>query len=624
MSDASEHITAANRAVAMELPFADTRDFDDARRGYISTLNPGVIHATDGRVVWDIDAYSYLDDECPDTVHPSLWRQARLNVIHGLFEVAPGFYQVRGLDLSNMTIIEGDDGVIVIDPLISNECAASALALYREHRGNRPVTGLIYTHSHIDHFGGAKGVLTPEEVAAGVPVIAPSNFVEHAVSENLHAGPAMSRRATYMYGAALPKGATGQVTAGLGPTTSTGTISLLVPTVEIATTGHTLTVDGVEIVFQLTPGTEAPSEMNFFFPRHGLLCAAENATHNLHNTLTLRGALVRDPHVWSNYLNETIEMFGADTQTVFASHHWPTWGNRRAVDFLATQRDLYGYLNDQTLRLLNRGLTGPEIAEHLELPPGLANTWHCRGYYGSVSHNTKAVYQRFLGWFDGNPARLWAHPPEAAAPRYVQSMGGADAVLALAHSSFEAGDYRWAAELLDHLIFSDPDHTDAKELQARTFEQLAYGAENATWRNFYLTGAAELRGGVLSTPTQTGGIDLVAALTQEQLLDMIAIRIDAPRVWTEHLVINWTIDDREFSTTLRNGVFTYVAGRHDHDAPTTVTTPGIGLVQLALGLAGVDALAANGTLTVDGDRAAVVTLCSALEQPPPTFNIVTP
>lgn len=621
---ASPHITESNRAVAMALPFADRADFDDARRGFVGTLTPGLIQATDGRVVWDIDAYDFLADACPDTVHPSLWRQAQLNVIHGLFEVAPGFYQVRGLDLSNMTIIEGDDGVIVIDPLISSECAAAALALYRSHRGDRPVSALIYTHSHVDHFGGAKGVLSPEAVAGGVPVIAPEGLVAHAVSENLYAGAAMTRRASYMYGAALPKGPEGQVTAGLGPTTSTGTVGLLPPTLDVTTTGQTITVDGVEMVFQLTPGTEAPAEMNFYFPQHRLLCAAENATHNLHNTLTLRGALVRDPHVWSRYLHETIEMFGADLEAVFASHHWPTWGRARAVDFLAKQRDLYGYLNDQTLRLLNRGLTGVEIAEQMELPPSLANSWHCRGYYGSVNHNTKAVYQRYMGWYDGNPAHLWAHPPEAAARRYVEFMGGATSVIEKANAVFEAGDYRWAAEVLNHVIFADPDNAEARDLQARTFEQLAFGAENAVWRNFFLMGAAELRGGQIPTPTTTGGADMVAALTGEQLLDMIAIRLDGPAAWDEHIVANWTLDGERFVTTLVNGVLTPTAGRHDPSAAVTITASRLAVIMLITGLATVPDLVGNGTVEIDGDPGSVERLFSLLERPDNNFAIVTP
>ncbi|HWE13953.1 MAG TPA: alkyl sulfatase dimerization domain-containing protein, partial [Solirubrobacteraceae bacterium] len=514
-TDPTSKIAAANSEVRLRLPFSDTEDFDDARRGRIGSLSDAVIRATDGRVVWDAGGYGFLDAGCPATVHPSLWRQGQLVSMHGLFEVAEGIYQVRGLDLSNMTIVEGENGVLVIDPLISTETAAAALALYREHRGERPVTGLLYTHSHVDHFGGARGVVSQGDVAAGrVPVLAPAGFLEHAVSENVYAGGAMVRRATYMYGALLPKGPTGQVGAGLGQTTSTGTVSLIPPTVEVAHTGQEETVDGIRMVFQLTPGTEAPAEMNFLFPERRALCMAENVTHNLHNVLTLRGAVVRDPHVWSRYLDQAIELFADEADVLFAQHHWPRWGQDRIVELLAKQRDLYGYIHDQTVRLINKGWVAGEIAEELELPPGLDREWHCRGYYGSLSHNVKAVYQRYLGWFDGNPAHLWTHPPQAAGERYVALAGGADALLSHARAAFERGDYRWVAEVVNHLVFANPDNTEARELQARALEQLAYGAENGTWRNFFLMGAQELREGIGGTAASLPA-DFVVNITNE-------------------------------------------------------------------------------------------------------------
>ena len=424
----------------LRLPFADTEDFEDARRGWLGSLSEGLIRTTGGRVVWSTEAYGFLDGEAPETVNPSLWRQGQLVAMHGLFEVTEGIYQVRGLDLSNMTIVEGEEGVLVIDPLISAECAAAALALYRVHRGERPVTGLLYTHSHVDHFGGARGVVSEQDVTSGrVPVLAPRGFLEAAVSENVYAGPAMTRRATYMYGALLPKGPTGQVGAGLGQTTSTGTVTLVAPNVEIARTGQEETVDGIHMVFQLTPHTEAPAEMNFLFPEHRALCMAENATHNLHNVLTLRGAPVRDAHGWSTYLDEAIGLFAGHAEVLFAQHHWPRWGTARLVDYLAKQRDLYGYIHDQTLRLLNKGHLGSEIAEAFELPPSLEREWHCRGYYGSLSHNVRAVYQRYIGWFDGNPAHLWPHPPAPAGERYVALAGGADALLAHAREAYRRG-----------------------------------------------------------------------------------------------------------------------------------------------------------------------------------------
>ena len=421
-----------------------------------------------------------------------------------------------------MTIVEGDEGVIVIDPLISAETAAAALALYRAHRGDRPVTALIYTHSHIDHFGGAQGVV---DARTSRPGACPCSRPRASSSTRSARTSTPARRwrvaPSYMYGALLDKGPDGQVGAGLGLTTSPGTISLIPPTRDIARTGEELTLDGVRMVFQLTPGTEAPAEMNFLFPDARALCIAENATHNLHNVLTPRGALVRDPHVWAHYLDEAIELFGDATDVLFAQHHWPRWGRERIVDFLAKQRDLYAYLHDQTLRLLNKGHARQEIAELIELPPSLEREWHCRGYYGSVSHNVKAIYQRYLGWFDGNPAHLWEHPPVEAAERYVDFMGGADAVLEKARAAFEEGDYRWVVEVVNHVVFAEPDNAAARELQAQALEQLGYGAENATWRNFFLTGAQELREGVAGTAVSTAPADIVASLTLRA-----AVRLD--------------------------------------------------------------------------------------------------
>jgi alkyl sulfatase BDS1-like metallo-beta-lactamase superfamily hydrolase len=623
---ATPEIAAANEAVRLRLPFADAEDFDDARRGRLGSLSDAVIRRTSGRVVWDADAYAFLDGECPPSVHPSLWRQGRLNAIHGLFEVADGIYQVRGLDLSNMTIVEGEEGVLVIDPLISCETAAAALALYREHRGERPVTGLLYTHSHVDHFGGARGVVERDEVAAGrVPVLAPTGFLEHAVSENVYAGTAMTRRATYMYGALLEKGPTGQVGTGLGQTTSLGTVSLIPPTLEIARTGQEESVDGIRMAFQLTPGTEAPAEMNFLFPEQRALCMAENATHNLHNVLTLRGALVRDPHVWASYLDEAIDLFGERADVLFAQHHWPRWGRERILDFLAKQRDLYGYIHDQTLRLLNKGLTAGEIAESLELPPGLEREWHCRGYYGSLNHNVKAVYQRYLGWFDGNPAHLWPHPPQAAAERYVTLAGGAERMLASAREAFAAGDYRWVAELVNHLVFAEPENAEARELQAQALEQLAFGSENGTWRNFYLMGAKELRDGIAGTAAAVPA-DVIAGLETSQILDAIAIRIDGPRAGERRLEMHWRLPDtgESYRLTLSNGVLTHRAGPPSGDEQLRVAVERAALNELLLGRATPADLAGAGRLTLEGEERVLGELLGLLDAPDPAFAIVTP
>ncbi|MFE1886669.1 alkyl/aryl-sulfatase [Streptomyces diastatochromogenes] len=607
----------------------DQQDFVDAERGFVARLTPGVVRAPDGRVVWDADAYGFLDEACPATAHPSLWRQSRLVARQGLYEVVPGIHQVRGLDLSHITFVEGERGVIVVDPLISEEVAAAALALYREHRGERPVTAVIYTHSHVDHFGGVRGVVDAADVAAGrVPVIAPAGFLEHVAGENVFTGTAMARRAAYMYGAALPKGPAGQIGCGLGQTTSTGGVGLIAPTLDITATGQEETVDGVRIVFQLTPGTEAPAEMNFHLPDLRVLCVAENACHTLHNVLTLRGALVRDPSAWARYLTETIRLFADTTDVVFASHHWPTWGQGRAVRFLEEQRDAYAYLHDQSVRLINAGYTGAEIAEELRFPPALERAWHTRGYYGSLSHNAKAVYQRYMGWFDGNPAHLWQHPPVEAARRYVEFMGGADAVVAKARTSYDAGDLRWVAEVLGHVLFAEPDHAAARELQAAAFERLGHGSECGPWRNFYLMGAAELRDGVLGTPTRSAP-DLLAALTAEQIFQSMAVRINGPRAAEAgRLLLRWEFTDtgETWTLLLSNGALTPVRGDAPRGEPPTAT--------LRLARATLDAVLggrttfadeiAGGAVALDGDAGALLTFGTLLDKPDLDFAIVTP
>ncbi|MCA2318466.1 MBL fold metallo-hydrolase [Mycobacterium intracellulare] len=606
------------------LPFQDDADFRAADRGFIAALSPCVIRAADGRIVWDNDAYAFLDGPAPTSVHPSLWRQSTLAAKQGLYEVMPGIYQVRGLDISNVTFVETDNGIIVIDPLISTEVAAAALALYREHRGgDRPVVAVIYTHSHVDHFGGVLGVTSQADVDAGtVAVLAPEGFIEHAVSENVYAGPAMTRRATYMYGTLLPRGPMGQVGCALGQAPSTGEVAVIVPTVDIATTGETHTIDGVEIEFQMAPGTEAPAEMHFYFPRFRALCMAENATHNLHNLLTLRGAVVRDPHAWSGYLTEAIDAFADRADVVFASHHWPTWGRDSIVDFLSLQRDLYAYLHDQTLRLLNQGYTGVEIAEMFQMPPALERAWHTHGYYGSVSHNVKAVYQRYMGWFDGNPARLWPHPPEALAPRYVEAMGGIDRVVDLSQKAFDSGDYRWAATLLDHAVFTDSAHAGARALYSDTLEQLAYGAENATWRNFFLSGAMELRDGNVGTATTTTSSSMLTQLTPEQIFDSLSIRVNGPRSWDLDVAVDVTLADTavNYRLALRNGVLVHRKAAPD-PATASVTVKLAGKIRL-LSLATGDFASAG--LELSGDRGALQALVDVLDGPDPSFNIVTP
>jgi len=602
-------------------------DFEAARRGLVAPFDPPRVEDADGRTVWELESYDFLDSEPPATANPSLWRQSQLGRIAGLFELAPGFYQLRGFDLSNMHVIEGREGIVVIDPLVSAETAAAALALYREQRGDRPVTGLIYTHSHVDHFGGAKGIVSEEEAEARrIPILAPAGFLHHAVSENVFAGTAMARRAGYMYGALLERGPAGQIGSGLGQTTSLGTITLIPPNLDIVETGQEETVDGVRMRFQMTPGTEAPAEMNIHFPDARVLCIADNAARAMHNILTPRGALVRDPRVWAHYLDEAIDLFGADSDVLFAGHHWPCWSSEEIVDYLEKQRDLYTYLHDQTLRLLNQGHTGPEIAELIELPPSLAEEWHCREYYGSISHNTKAIYQRYMGWFDGNPAHLWEHPPVEQARRYVEFMGGSEAVLEKARACFEEGDYRWVAEVVNRVVFAEPDNTAARELQADTLEQLGYGAENATWRNFFLLGAKELREGISGTPTATAPSDVVARLTVSQLLDAMAIRLNGPRAAEQELRIDWSVTDpdEQHQITVRNGVLRHRPGSHDPAADAALVVEREALNQLLLKTAEIAELAESGRLRVEGDGVKIGELLGLLDEPDPGFAIVTP
>jgi alkyl sulfatase BDS1-like metallo-beta-lactamase superfamily hydrolase len=623
MTNSATIVTMTTTAPA----FSDTDDFADADRGFVAALSPAVVKSTDGRVIWDADVYSFLDGECPKSANPSLWRQGRLSARQGLYQVTDGIYQVRGLDLSNMTLVEGEQGVIVIDPLISAETAAAALALYRAHRGERPVTALVYTHSHGDHFGGARGVVPHGH--GPIPVIAPTGFLEHAVSENVYAGNAMARRAVYMYGATLPKAADGQIGAGLGMTTSLGTVTLIAPTVDVTHTGQEETVDGVRIVFQLTPGTEAPSEMNFLFPDRRALCMAENATHNMHNILTLRGAVVRDPRIWSHYLDESIELFADQCDVVFASHHWPTWGQEKLVAFLTSQRDLYAYMHDQTLRLLNQGLNGTEIAEVMTLPPALEKSWAARGYYGSLSHNVKAIYQRYMGWFDGNPAHLWEHPTKAAAERYVDCFGGVETTIALGVKYAADGDHRFAATLLNHAVFAEPENRPARTELAAVYEHLGQGSENATWRNFYLTGAQELRGKVGRTELDMTNPEMAMALTVDQLIDSIAIRVNGPKAWDSPLSMNWHLTDERCTWHIRlsNGALTYRStpdgapgGKPGRKAPAADFTVDLAKPQL-LGLLG-----GHGLDGIDhqGDASVLSRLIGLLDTPDPSFAIVTP
>lgn len=626
----AQPVTAeCNHAWHARLPFHDRADFDNAGRGFIAHFDADVIRRdADGRVVWDFRAYDFQDSEqAPDTVHPSLWRLARLNNHAGLFKVCERIYQIRGFDLSNMNVIEGDTGLIIMDPLVSTEVAAAALELYYQHRPRRPVVAVIYTHSHVDHFGGVKGVVSEEAVRDGrVRVYAPDGFMEETVSENVFAGPAMNRRAQYMYGGLLPRGPRGQVDAGLGKGTSRGTVTLIAPTDSIVEPIETRTLDGVEIEFQLTPGTEAPSEMNLYFPQWRALCVAENACQCQHNILTIRGALVRDPRIWSYYLGETLARYGDRSDVLFAQHHWPTWGGDNIREFLADQRDMYAFLNDETLRLLNHGLTPLDIADRLKsLPQPLANRWYARDYYGSVSHNVRAVYQRYMGFYDANPAHLNPLPPVDSARRTIDWMGGAGQVLAKAAAAFRDGEYRWVAEIVNQVVFADPDNDEARALQADALEQLGYQCENTTWRNAYLTGAQELRGGVKRV---RGGQppDLVRALTPSLFFSFLAVRLNSEVAAASPMTLNWHFPDlhRDYALTVRNGVLTHLAD-HRHDAADAeVRMQKADLDRVGLGELSLEQALKEGVLKVSGDGDRVAALFAMLDRFEPTFNIVTP
>lgn len=622
-------------AVRSALPFEDRTDFDDVMRGHIADLpDDGRILNETGGATWDLSAYQWVHGDCPDTVHPSLHRQTQLLAIGGLFEVCDGVYQVRSADLANMTLIEGERGVIVVDPLTAPVTAAAALGLYRSHRGDRPVTAVVITHSHVDHFGGIRGVVTDEMVEGGVDIIVPIGFAEAAISENVLAGNVMTRRASYMYGMLLPKGPTGMVSPGLGLGIPLAPQSFMMPTVEIADPIETMTIDGVEFTFMLAPDTEAPAEMLFHLPGHRALCSAEDATHTLHNLYTLRGAKTRDAKSWAYYINRAIELFGSQTDVVFAQHHWPTWGNERAIGFLESQRDAYKYLHDQTLRMANKGMTMLEIAEEMEFPGELGRAWCNRSYYGSLSHNAKAVYNFYLGWFDGNPSTLHQLPPEPASKRYVEYMGGADTVLERARVDFEAGDYRWVAQVLNHVVFADPSNQAARELLADTLTQLGYQTENGVWRNFYLTGAQELRGGVLDLgPRPIASPDTFAAMSIAMVLDLMAMRLNGPDATGRHIRLNVSIgsaatddgagNEERYFVEVNRSVLNHTADRSEDDAPT-LRIGAHDFKAAVADMADIGVLLEDGSASVDGDPGVVTELFGLLDSFGLWFNLIEP
>lgn len=628
---ATEFTIQANQNVLHTLPFNDKQDFEDARRGFIAKPDTLTIKDDKGNVVWDLEQYKTyigLDKTAPDTVNPSLWRNAQLNMEYGLFKVTDKIYQIRGFDLSNITFIQGDKGWIVFDPLISPQTAKAALAFINKTLGERPVSAVVYSHSHVDHYGGAAGLFnSPDEVKKnGVQIIAPEGFTEHAVSENVIAGNAMARRAVYMYGALLPRNAQGGVNGGLGQTTSTGVPSLLLPTRFITKTGEEVTLDGVRMVFQMTPGTEAPAEMNTWFPDSKALWMAENTTNTMHNILTLRGAQVRDALKWSSFLNETIETWGDQAQVKFQSHHWPRWGNASIVDYFKKQRDLYKYIHDQSVRLMNMGYTGEEISEKIALPPELNDFWPNRGYYGTLRHNSRAVYQRYMGWYSGNPSDLDNLPPEMVGPKYVEFMGGEQALLKKAKASFDKGEYRWVAEVLKHLVFANPNNQEGKLLLADALEQLGYQAESGPWRSVYLQGAYELRNGVPTAGgTVTASPDTIRAMSPSMLFDYLAVRINPEKAAGKKMVVNMDFTDigEKHTLSLENAVLNHTT-RYATSPDVTVTLSKQTLDDIQLGQGTLEQKIASGEIKVQGDQQKFSDFVSLLDKFNFWFNIVTP
>jgi alkyl sulfatase BDS1-like metallo-beta-lactamase superfamily hydrolase len=612
---------AAHAAMRPLLEADDQQDFERAGRGFIATWDAPEIPRDDGTgPAWSFAAIDGIRGPAPETVNPSLWRQSLLLARHGLFRVTDRVYQVRGFDLSVMTIILGDTGFIIVDPLTTTETARAALALARRHLGDRPVRAIIYTHSHVDHFGGILGVVSRAEVARGeVPVIAPEGFLEHAVAENVLAGNAMGRRALFQFGAPLPVGALGRVSMGIGPALPTGTVALVPPTDIVTRTGETRRLDGVEIDFQLTPGTEAPAEMNFHIPAERVLCLAENASPTMHNILTPRGALVRDAKLWADYLTESLRRYGDRSDVLIHVHGWPRWGRDEVRAFIESHRDAYKFLHDQSVRLMNRGLVGAEIAETLELPEPLARQWFNRGYYGTMRHNSKAVYQRYMGWYSGNPADLDPHPPVAMARRMVRAMGGAGAVLRQAEAAMRAGDERWAATLLDHLVKAEPGNRTARLRLAEAYRQLGWRAESSLWRNIYLTGAHELESGRATPFAGAMAADFLAAMPTAMLLDALAVRLVPERAQEEPFTLALVLSDtgERHHIRIANGVMVHETGVSD-PADATLTLPRSAFL-MALGRRG---LPAADQVRVEGRVQLVPRFLSLFETPPADFPIV--
>lgn len=628
--DATAQTKSANDALYGQLPFTDKTDFMNAHKGFIAPLPNELIKGKQGNVVWDPQQYAFIKEgeKAPDTVNPSLWRQSQLINIGGLFQVTDGVYQIRNLDLSNMTIMEGKEGITVIDPLVSAETAKVGMDLYYKNRGKRPVVAVIYTHSHVDHYGGVRGVIDEADVKSGkVKVYAPAGFMKEAVSENIMAGNAMSRRASYMYGNLLKPDAKGQVGAGLGTTTSAGTVTLIEPTNYITHTGQKEVIDGLTYDFMMAPGSEAPSEMLWYVEEKGMIEAAEDVTHTLHNTYSLRGAKIRDPLAWSKYINDVIGRWGGKANIIIAQHHWPTWGNENVVKLMKSQRDMYRYINDQTLRMANQGLTRDEIAANFKLPSGLEKSWASRGYYGSVSHDVKATYVFYLGWFNGNPATLNELPPVDAAKKYVDYMGGADAIMQKAKTDYAQGNYRWVAQVTNNIVFADPSNKEARNLEADALEQMGYQAESGPWRNFYLTGAQELRNGVVKGAIpNTASPDTVKAMSPEMFFDYLAVHINGEKAANAQAVFNVDLgaDGGKYKLELENGVLNHSADAQASNADASITLNRATLNKIILKEESLKQAEEKGDVQISGNHAKLDEFLGYLDSFDFWFNMVTP
>ena len=624
--EATEATAAANREVAARLPLDDQGDVEDAARGLIAQIEAEAILDADGNVVWSIPQFDFIEGEAPATVNPSLWRQSGLAAQHGLFEVADGIWQVRGYDLSVMSIIEGETGWIIVDPLTVKETSAAALKLVNETLGERPVTGVLYTHSHADHFAGARGVISEEEIAAReVPVLAPAGFTESAVAENLLAGNLMQRRAVLMFGNTIPRSEAAVVGTGLGPGLPNGTSGLVLPTEEIGGWGTERVIDGVTFEFMDAGGTEAPAEFMFYLPEKKALCTAEVATATFHNVLTPRGAKVRDALKWSRVIDRVLADYGAEADFVFASHHWPTWGQENVAGFLRNQRDVYRYVHDQTLRRANAGATMTEAAETIPEPHFSSEDFSTRGYYGTLNHNAKAVYQHYYGWWSGVPADYHALPRAETATRYVDAMGGLDAVLNRGIGAFEAGDYRWAAELFNQAVFAAPEDERAKDWLAAAYEQLGFQAESGAWRSYYLTAASELRNGVPNAGAPNlGNADFLKAVPTVDLFDALAARYNPDKLTRDPFTLVFDFPDTGEVVSVEVGRDVVVPRLVDGEGAARLTLARADFNALILKQVTFPDLMSGGRLSIKGEQAAAGAFLAALDQPNFWFPVVTP